>query len=119
MHRPNLNGPPRTAAQRRRVSARRFELVNAFWDEGTARSLFRTDALIWLALWRHARPDRTVCLSFGKVAAMVGTNRVTANRSIRRLRRAKLLKLVWHGGPDRGANVYKLIPYDPTRMTER
>jgi hypothetical protein len=118
MVQPNPNGQLRTAAQRRRASARRFELLNAFWDQGTAGDLFRTDALVWLALWQHARPDRTVCISFGTVAKMLKCHRETAYRSIRRLRKARLLKLVRRGGRDQGPNVYKLLPYDPTRTAE-
>jgi hypothetical protein len=115
---PSLNGPPRATVQKRRTSALRFELLNAFWDEGTARSLTRTDALVWLALYRHARPDRSVCLSFGKLAEMVGSDRVTVVRSVRRLRDARLLKRVRHGGPNQGANVYRLLSHDPTRADE-
>ncbi len=115
---PSVNGRSRTATRRRRVVARRFELVNAFWDEGTARTLSRTDALVWLALWRHARPDRTVCLSFGTLAGMVGTCRQTAIRSVCRLRTARLLKRVDRGGPDRGPNTYRLLSHDPTRTAE-
>jgi hypothetical protein len=114
---PSLNGRYGTA-RRRRTAARRFELLNAFWDEGTARTLPRTAALIWLALWRHARPDRTVRLSFGKLAWMVGTCRQTAIRSVRRLRGERLLKLVKRGGPGRGPSTYKLLSHDPTRPGE-
>jgi hypothetical protein len=111
---PSVNGRPGTARWRR-TSARRFELYNAFWDKGTARTLSRTDALVWLALWRHARPDRTVRLSFGKLAWTVGTCRQTAIRSVGRLRRARLLKRADRGGPGRGPNTYKLLSHDPTR----
>jgi DNA-binding MarR family transcriptional regulator len=114
--RPSVNGPVRTKAQKRRTSARRFELLNAFWDLGTARALSRTDALVWLALYRHARPDRTISISFRQVAEMLGADRVTVVRSIRRLRDSKLLKRVRLGGPNRGSNVYKLLPCDLTRV---
>jgi DNA-binding MarR family transcriptional regulator len=97
--------------------ARRFELLNAFWDR-TARALPQTDALVWLALYRHARPDRTACVSFGRLAEMVGVTRRTVTRAIRRLRDGRLLKRAHRGGPDRGSNVYKLFPYDPTRGGE-
>jgi hypothetical protein len=69
---PSVNGRYRTAGQRRRTSARRFELYNTFWDEGTARGLTPTAALVWLALYRHARPDRTVRVSLSRLAEMVG-----------------------------------------------
>jgi CRP-like cAMP-binding protein len=118
MARPSVNGPLRTTAQKRRGSARRFELLNAFWDEGSVRNLSRLDALVWLALYRHARPDRTVSISFGQVAGMLGTCRETAYRSIRQLRKAKLLKRVRLGGPNRGSNVYKLLSHDPARTPE-
>jgi hypothetical protein len=116
MDEPSPNGPPRTATQRR--TARRFEVLNAFWDEGTARTLTRTEALVWLALYRHARPDRSVCVSHKTVSDMLGIRRETAYRAIRHLRAKRLLKLVRRGGPDQGPNVYKLLPYDSTRTPQ-
>jgi hypothetical protein len=112
MMKSNWDGRPRTATEGRGLG--RFELFNAFWDMGTVKSLTRTEAMVWLALWRHARPDRTVQLSFRKVAEMVGTRRDTAYKTIRALRKKRLLVLSWHGGAGRGPNVYKLLPYDPT-----
>jgi predicted transcriptional regulator len=91
--------------------------LNAFWDR-TARGLPQTDALVWLALYRHARPDRTACVSFSKLAEMVGVSRRTVVRSIRQLRDGRLLKRVQRGGPDRGSNAYQLFPYDPTKGGE-
>jgi len=114
---PSSDGSPGTPPRRRRGSAPRFELLNAFWDR-TAKALPRTDALVWLALYRHARPDRTACVSFGRLAEMVGVSRRTVMRSIRRLRDRRLLKRVRRGGPDRGSNAYKLLPYDPTQGGE-
>jgi DNA-binding Lrp family transcriptional regulator len=91
--------------------------MNAFWDR-TARALSPTDALVWLALYRHARPDRTACVSFGRLAEMVGVSRRTVIRSIRRLRDRRLLKRFQRGGRDRGSNAYRLFPYDPTQGDE-
>jgi predicted transcriptional regulator len=91
--------------------------LNAFWDR-TARALPQTEALVWLALYRHARPDRSACVSFGRLAEMVGVSRRTVMRAIRRLMDGRLLKRVQRGGPDRGSNAYKLFPYDPTKGGE-
>jgi hypothetical protein len=113
MSEPILNGPPRTTSQRRKASAQRFELLNAFWDKGTARTLTRTEALVWLALYRHARPDRSVCASHQTIANMIGIRRETAYRAVCRLRQKRLLKLERRGGPDQRPNVYKLLPYVP------
>jgi hypothetical protein len=115
---PSLNNRPGSHIKPRGTSAQRFELYNAFWDRSTAGNLTRIDALTWFALYRHARPDRTVCISFGKLAQMLNCHRQTASRSIHRLREARLLKRVQRGGRDQGSNVYKLSPYDPTRATD-
>jgi hypothetical protein len=114
MNEPSRNGRSGMTTQSRKVSARRFELLNAFWDEGTARTLTRTEAMVWLALYRHARPDRSVCVSHQTLAKMIGSRRETAYRAVCRLKNKRLLKLVRRGGPNAGPNVYRLRPYDPT-----
>jgi hypothetical protein len=90
MNEPSRNGRSGTTTQSRKVSARRFELPNAFWDEGTARTLTRTEALVWVALYRHARPDRSVCVSHQTRAKMIGSRRVTAYRAVCRLKNKRL-----------------------------
>jgi hypothetical protein len=110
--RPSVNGPVRTPAQKRRASARRFEILNAFCRR-TSRTLGLAESKTWFHLYQHARPDRTVRVSVNKLAEEMGLHRRTVIRSLRGLRTVGLLSLKERGGPGMGPTTYKLWPYDP------
>jgi CRP-like cAMP-binding protein len=95
----------------RGASARRFVLFNAFVDQ-TMTSLSHMDALIWVVLYRHARPDRSVCVSAGRLAEMAGARRETIVRSLRRLRDEGLITRIRRGGQDGTPTTYKIQPYN-------
>jgi hypothetical protein len=103
----------------RRPFTARFRLLNAFVDRGAIGSLRHMDALVWVVLYRHARPDRTVRLSAGRLAATFGTHRTTIFRSLRRLRDEGLITRVRGGdrlAPRRATRSDRMPPVNPFKI---
>jgi hypothetical protein len=92
-------------------------MFNAFVDRGTMTALSRLDTHVWVAMFRHARPDRTVRVSAGRLAETLGVCRQTIVRSLRRLRDARLLIRARRGGPGGHVTIYKIRAFDPNRPT--
>jgi hypothetical protein len=107
-----IDGPtdarPKTT---RRAFAMRFRILNAFVDRGTMASLGRTDIQVWMAMFRHAKPDRTVRISAGRLAGALDTRRDTIVRSLRRLRDEGLIVRIRRGGQDGTPTTYQIRPF--------
>ena len=101
----NPPSPPRRRS-RKRYTGDRFGEINAFVD-ATLRSLTRTEAFIWLTLWRDSRHGlaRT---SYESLARTCGCRRATIGIALRSLRSKGLVEVVRRGGKGKGANVYRL-----------
>ena len=84
--------PPSTPARReprRRKTGDRFVEINSFVDI-TLRSLTRTEACVWLVLWRDSRHglSRT---SYASLARTSGCRRATVGIALRSLREKGLI----------------------------
>jgi DNA-binding transcriptional ArsR family regulator len=107
-------GKTKDSPERRRTRDR-FGVLNAFVDCGMA-DLTRAEVLTWLVLYRDTR-DGTARTSATDVARRIGTSRRAVTDALAELRRRGLLKLVYRGGMNRGASVYRVHPLpraDPT-----
>jgi len=90
----------------RRRTRDRFGVLNAFVDCGMA-GLSRAAALTWLVLYRDTR-DGTARTSAGNVAKRIGTSRRAVTNALAELQRRGLLTIVYRGGMNRGASVYRV-----------
>lgn len=81
-------------------------MLNEFIDSSMA-GLSRTEALVWLVLFRDARGD-IAQTSGGYVARRIGIDRRTVTRAISKLRARGFLTIKRQGGLNFGANVYCL-----------
>jgi DNA-binding MarR family transcriptional regulator len=104
--------PPPKPARRtpKRVSALRFQLLNAFVDGGMA-DLGRAELAVWLCLYRDTKRDGTARTSLDDLARRGGMDRRTASRAVGRLERRKMLRVLRRGGLNRGPSVYRVFPY--------
>ena len=94
--------------KRRHKHRDRFAVLNGFVDCSMA-GLSRAEALAWLVLYRDTR-DGTARTSHADIARRIGTTRRTVTSAVGRLRRRGLLTLVYRGGLNRGASVYRVRP---------
>jgi hypothetical protein len=95
----------------KRNAGNRFAVLNAFVD-CTAGRLSRGEILVWLVLYRDTR-NGIAQTSQADIARRAGTADRTVRRVIRQLERRGLLKTVYHGGLNRGASKYRVIPTEP------
>ena len=73
-----------------------------------------TARLVWLILWRNARPDGKVRLSYNRIAEETGLSRRHCVTLVDKLIEQGLLKLLKKGRmPDR-ANLYAIKIYPPS-----
>jgi DNA-binding MarR family transcriptional regulator len=100
--------PARRTTKRR--SCLRFEVLNAFVDDGMA-DLSRAELAVWLTLYRDTKPDGTARASLDDLARRGGMNRQTASRAVGKLERRKMLQVVRRGGLNRGPSTYRVFPY--------
>ncbi len=100
-----LSTPARRFSRKQNVGDR-FGEINAFVDV-TLCSLTRTEACVWLILWRDSRHGlaRT---SYASLARTTGCRRATVGLALRSLREKGLVEVVRRGGKAQGANVYRL-----------
>lgn len=102
---------PKRKAKRRKT-ADRFDVLNAFVDE-TLRTLCRGDAAVWLVLYRDTR-DGTARTSQADIARRAGLSVRGVAKALRRLEQRRLLKTVYRGGLNRGASRYRVLPRPDT-----
>ena len=101
----SAESPPKR--RRTRTDARaRFAMLNEFVD-CTMAKVPRTDALVWLVLFRDAR-GALAKSGQGYIAKRAGVCLRTVKTSIRRLQRAGLLDVVHQGGLNRGVSIYRI-----------
>jgi DNA-binding MarR family transcriptional regulator len=108
----STNGQPTTARRKtaKRASRLRFEILNAFVDQGMS-DLSRSELAVWLILYRDTRPNGTARASLIDLARRAGIDRQTAARAIGRLAGRKMLQVLRRGGLNRGPSTYRVFPY--------
>ncbi len=89
----------------------RFAVLNGFVDAGMA-GLSRAELAAWLALYRDTR-NGTARTSAGDIARRAGLSRRAVVDALAALRRRRLVTLVYRGGLNRGASVYRVHPVPP------
>ena len=96
----------------RRKTADRFAVLNAFVD-CTAGTLSRSEMAVWWVLFRDTR-DEIAQTSQGEIARRAGISDRTVRRALGRLERRGLLKIVYHGGLNKGPSKYRVFPLEKT-----
>ena len=94
----------------KRASRLRFELLNAFVDNGMA-DLSRAELAVWLILYRDTKRDGTARASLDDLARRGGMNRQTASRAVGRLVRRNMLQVLRRGGLNWGPSTYRVFPF--------
>jgi hypothetical protein len=103
---------PNGQLARRTASKLRFEALNTFIDHGLAEAgLTPGTALVWLTLFRFAKPDGTATISIDRIAECTRLNRRTVLRSLMTLKKRKMVKALVRGGVNRGASKYAIRAY--------
>lgn len=107
----NRNGGATGRSTRRNSGHRsqRFTMFNTFVDR-TLATLPRTDALVWLVLYRDAYGG-TARSAQAYIAQRSGVCVRTVKTAIRRLIEAGLLEVVHQGGLNRGLSIYRVLPH--------
>lgn len=109
-------GQPKPKGRRR--GSQRFTMLNTFMD-CTLATIPRTDALVWLVLFRDARGN-TARSAQTYIARRSGLCKRTVGTAIKRLERAGLLEVLYQGGINRGLSVYRIRPlaegWQPAQM---
>ncbi len=85
---------------------RKIDAFNSFMD-GAVPYIAHVDALVWLALFRHARDGR-VTRSNGRLAIDINVSERTVRRAIERLKRNGLLRVERRGGLRVGASTFAM-----------
>jgi hypothetical protein len=91
----------------RRGRGDRFGVLNAFVDF-TMKELSRSEALVWLVLFRDTKRDGLARTSQADLARRAGMNDRTVRRAIDRLQERGLLDVVQRGGLRRGPSSYRV-----------
>jgi hypothetical protein len=105
------NGRATTARRTtKRRSSLRFEVLNAFVDEGMAK-LTPHESVVWLVLYRDTKPDGLARTSVDDIARRAGIGRRTVLRALKSLERLRMVKIVRRGGLNRGASSYRVFPF--------
>lgn len=109
--RPELtsNGKPTGAPKRTAATSNRFREFNSFVDCSMA-DLPRSEALAWLVLWRDTKPDGTVRTSMADISRRIGSSSRAVVTALEKLQKRGLVTLVFKGGLNRGASVYRVKP---------
>ena len=87
----------------------RFTMLNTFVDR-TLATLPRTDALVWMVLFRDARGDAARSAQ-SYIARRSGVCLRTVKAAIKRLTRTGLVEVVHQGGSNRGLSIYRILPH--------
>jgi len=103
----NLKTSARTGKRR---SGLRFQVLNAFVDEGM-KALKPAAAVVWLVLYRDTRPDGIARTAADDIARRTGLSRSTVLRSLKSLERARMLRVIRRGGLNRGPSIYRIFPF--------
>jgi hypothetical protein len=114
---PTPKAPDRPVAKRGRPRrkgdlARRFGLYNAVVDYAI-RDMHRSELVVFLILWRHAKADGTVSASIADLARRGGCSRRTIQNEIKRLITKRLLGRIKRGTLEGGPTHWRLVKPDP------
>lgn len=99
--------PARTGKRR---SSLRFQVLNAFIDEGM-RALKPADAVVWMVLYRDTKADGTARTAADDITRRTGLSRSTVLRSLKALERARMVRVIRRGGLNRGPSSYRIFPF--------
>ena len=94
----------------KRASALRFQVFNAFVDEGMA-SVTPHEAAVWFVLFRDTKPDGIARTAVDDIARRAGIGRRTVLRALNRLERLRMLQVTRRGGLNRGVSSYRVFPF--------
>jgi hypothetical protein len=112
---PMTTGPatsplPRPAGREKaKRAAGRFASLNAFLD-ATLRHLTRTEAAVWLLLFRDTKADGLARTGQADLARRAGCNVGTVKRALAKLAGRGLLIVVRRGRIGAGPSIYRLRP---------
>lgn len=93
---------------RAEVNRKRWQRLNAFTD-GALSSAGPSGGVVWLCLFRFAKPDGTAFASLRVLEGMTGLDRRTIQRAVTRLVSLDLVEVTQRGGGV-VATQYRLIP---------
>ena len=95
----------------KRASALRFQVFNAFVDEGMA-SLTPHETAVWLVLFRDSKPpDGLARAAVEDIARRAGIGRRTVLRSLKQLESLRMLQVTRRGGLNQGVSSYRVFPF--------
>ena len=100
--------PKPKGRQRGGQVGKRFAMYNTFVDY-TLATIPRTDALVWLVLFRDAHGG-TAKSAQAYIARRAGLGKRTVGMAVKRLERAGLLDVLHRGGLNRGLSIYRSRP---------
>jgi hypothetical protein len=106
----SANGATARRKTTKRRSTLRFEILNAFVDEGMSR-LSPHEAVTWLVLYRDVKPDGTARTAVDDIAGRAGIGRRTVLRALKNLEQLRMIKVVRRGGLNRGPSSYRVFPF--------
>lgn len=86
-------------------------MLNGFVDAGMA-GLTRAEFAAWLVLYRDTR-NGTARTSAGDIARRAGLSRRALVKALAKLRRRRLVTLVYRGGLNLGASTYRVHSVPP------
>ena len=85
----------------------RFRMLNNFTDV-TMRSLTPAQAMVWLVLFRDAKPNGLACTGQTDIACRTGLSLRSVKLGLRRLREMGLVIVVRRGRLNAGPSVYRV-----------
>lgn len=91
-----------------------FAMLNAFLDF-TICKLSRSEALVWLVLFRDTKRDGLARTAQADIARRIGADERTVKRAIIRLRKLKLVEVVKRGNLWTGPSAYRVEPVRRSR----
>jgi CRP-like cAMP-binding protein len=94
--------------KRTRDTGKRFAALNAFVD-CTLATMPRTDALVWLVLFRDARGDIAKTAQ-AYISRRANLCRRTVGMALKRLQARGLVDVAYRGGLNRGLSIYRIRP---------
>jgi hypothetical protein len=101
------NGEGRSKPKGKRVSAGRFQCINAFID-ATMAALAPAERAVWLILWRDTKPNGLATTSQVSLARRAGVTDRAIRSAIKRLCQEGLLTVVRRGSLRGGSSVYRV-----------
>lgn len=89
--------------------AQRWRALNDFIDV-TMRDLNRTEAVVWLVLFRDARVNGLVRSAQLDLARRIGVSERTIRTALKSLKGSRLVEELRKGSPEGGPSLYRIRP---------